>query len=94
MSRDAVHIHLGFALLILTIAVTKRKLSDPKVLIPGLILSILMELLDLSDDLSKHNLYPIEYFHDLVNTNFIPVTLVVLCYVGIIRPNQLSDFPS
>jgi hypothetical protein len=94
LSRDAVHIHLGFAMLILTIIVTKRKLHDAKILIPGFLLSIVMELLDMSHDLTRSKVYPLEYFHDLVNTNAIPICLVILAYLGLIKTNRDEKFPS
>ena len=69
-------------------------MNDAKILIPGFILSVIMEILDLSNDLSRSKFYPLEYLHDLVNTNFIPICLVILCYVGLIKTNQDVNFPS
>jgi hypothetical protein len=94
LSRDAIHVHLGFAMMVLTLVITKRKMNDPKILIPGFILSVVMEILDMSNDLSRSKVYPLEYLHDLVNTNFIPICLVVLCYVGLIKTNRDSNSPS
>jgi hypothetical protein len=94
LTRDAVHVHLGFAMLVLTIVLTKRKLHDAKILIPGFLLSIVMELLDMSNDLTRSKVYPMEYFHDLVNTNAIPICLVILAYLGLIKTSRDGKFHS
>lgn len=79
LSRDAIHIHIGFACLILTLLLTKKKLSSLTVLLAGFILSLLMEVMDLWDD---YHLRGITNWgaslHDIVNTNLIPFVLVIL----------------
>ena len=81
-------------MMVLTIVLTKRKLHDAKILIPVFLLSIVMELLDMSNDLTKSKVYPLEYFHDLVNTTAIPICLVILAYLGLIKTNRGGKFPS
>ena len=79
VSRDAIHIHIGFACLVLVLLFTKKKLSSFYTILPGFIVSVLMELMDLRDDyVLRHRLNFMASLHDLVNTNLIPFVLVLL----------------
>lgn len=79
LTNDAIHIHIGFACLVFMLLVSKKKLSSFYVIIPGFILSLVMELLDLRDDYSTPGGMRFgESFHDIVNTNLIPFVLVLL----------------
>lgn len=76
VSRDAIHIHVGFFALIVMLLLSKKKLHQPIVLLAPFLLSVLMELLDVWGDLSlgrKPN--TLASVHDLINTNLIPVCL-------------------
>lgn len=79
LTKDAIHIHVGFFSLVLVLLVTKKKLSSWKILIPGFCLSLLMEIHDLRDDyVYGVALHLGASLHDLVNTNLIPIVLVLM----------------
>jgi hypothetical protein len=86
LSRDAIHIHIGFVCLALVLLFTSKKMSSFSVLLPGLIISIIMELLDMRDDYySKGFVNIAASIHDLINTNFIPFCLVIMARYKKIR---------
>ena len=79
VSRDAIHIHIGFGCLVLTLLFTKKKLNSFYSILPGFIVSVIMEILDLKDDYFGRGVLNFGAgLHDLVNTNFIPFILVLL----------------
>jgi hypothetical protein len=73
LTKDAIHIYIGFLCLLLALILFRRKLSSFQALIPGLIVSVLMEVLDLRDGYDW-----LASAKDLVNTNLIPFVLVLL----------------
>ena len=80
LSKDAIHMHVGFACFIAVLFFTKRSVSSFKVLIPGFILSLLMEFMDMRDDYNLgRSLNVVATLHDLINTNFIPL---VICFMA------------
>ena len=79
LSKDAVHIYIGFACFLLSVTLVKRSLSSYSALILGLSVATAMELFDLRDDFkSLGYLRWGASLHDLINTNAIPFILVVL----------------
>ena len=86
LAKDAVHMYVGFFCLLLGLLVLRRPLRSYWVLLPGLVVSLAMEVLDLRDDRAW-----LGYFRwtasleDVVNTNAIPVVLVVLARRGLLR---------
>jgi len=73
LTKDAIHVYIGFFCLLVALIVFRRRLGSYQALIPGLVLSISMEILDLRDG------YPWSAsVHDLVNTNLMPFVLVTL----------------
>jgi hypothetical protein len=79
LTKDAIHIHVGFFSLVLVLIVSKLKLSSWKILIPGFCLSLLMEIHDLRDDyVYGEALHFSASLHDLINTNLIPLVLVLM----------------
>ena len=94
LSRDAIHIHIGFLALVVTVVLSKKKLTNPRILLPGFVLSLLMEILDASQDITRSRLYPLEYLHDLVNTNFIPCMIVLLCLLINMREKSKTNLSS
>lgn len=79
LSKDATHIYIGFFSLIAAIVFLRKPLTSSVVLLPGLIISCGIEVLDLLVDYLASK--PIGWgasLHDLINTNLIPVLLVVL----------------
>jgi hypothetical protein len=86
LAKDAVHVYVGFVSLLAALLLLRRPLRSFWVLVPGLAVSLAMELLDLRDDLAW-----IGHFRwaaslkDLVNTNAIPLVLVLLARRGWLR---------
>lgn len=79
LSKDAIHIYLGLFCLIASLVLLRKPLSSYWVLLAGLILSCVMEILDLRFNHSiGARLSWAASFHDLVNTNLMPLLLVVL----------------
>ena len=80
LTKDAIHVYIGFLCLLVALIVLRRKLTSFWALAPGLAVSLVMELLDLRDgfDLAASA-------KDLVNTNLIPLLLVLLARWGAIR---------
>lgn len=79
LSKDAIHIHVGFLCLAFYLVLSRKKLSSFIVLLPGFCLSLIMEILDLRDVYVYGG--PLQLgasLHDILNTNFIPFILVVL----------------
>ncbi len=73
LTKDAIHIYVGFLCLLLALILFRRKLSSFTALIPGLLVAMAMEALDLRDG------YGIgESVKDIVNTNLMPFLLVLL----------------
>jgi len=76
LAKDAIHIYIGFACFMLAVALFRRSPRTIQALIPGLILSLMLEVLDLRDDLvSRGHLRWSASLKDIVNTNLIPVVL-------------------
>lgn len=79
LTRDAVHIHVGFFCLVLVLLFTQKKANSWFVLLPGFLVSLMMEFMDLWDDYhARHVLNFMASLHDLINTNLIPVVIVLL----------------
>jgi hypothetical protein len=78
LSKDAVHVYVGCACLLAVAAVLRWPLSAFKTLLPGLVLSLLMEAADLRDELKERRLRWRDSVHDIVNTNLVPVVIVTL----------------
>jgi hypothetical protein len=73
LTKDAIHVYIGFLCLLVGLVVFRRRLSSYQALIPGLVVSLLLEVLDLRDGYSLT-----ASLHDIVNTNLMPVVLVTL----------------
>jgi hypothetical protein len=73
LAKDAIHVYVGFGCLLVALLLLRIKLSSFWVLVPGLLVSIAMEVLDLRDGYAWG-----ESVKDLVNTNAIPFILVAL----------------
>ncbi|OGS05557.1 MAG: hypothetical protein A3G41_08180 [Elusimicrobia bacterium RIFCSPLOWO2_12_FULL_59_9] len=79
LSKDAIHIYVGAACLLLAITLFRCPLRSWRALLPGLLLSIFMESMDLWDDV--HSLGHLRWtasLHDVLNTNFLPFVIVNL----------------
>jgi hypothetical protein len=78
LTKDAVHVYIGCACLLATASLLRWPLSSYKVLLPGLLLSLAMEVADLRDGWRQNEIHWAGSVKDLVNTNVIPVAIVVL----------------
>lgn len=86
LSHDSIHIHLGLLVFFAAVILWKRGAIEARCLIPVAITASLMEFFDLRDDYTY-----LTYFrqtaltasiHDLINTMFWPVVIVVLARLG------------
>ena len=73
LTKDAIHIYIGFIGLLIGLIVFRRRLSSYQSLIPGLLVSLTMEFFDLRDGYSVG-----ASVHDIINTNLLPFVLVTL----------------
>lgn len=86
LSRDAIHMHVGFACLIAVILFTKKEISSFQTILPGFLFSLLMELMDVRDDYSiGRGPDIVAGIHDLINTNFIPLVICILAKMKRLR---------
>ena len=86
LSKDAIHIYIGLLCFFILLIVFKKPIDSWQLLIPVLIVSVAMESLDLRDDLLS-----LGYFrwsaslHDIVNTMFWPLAIVLLFKFRLVR---------
>jgi hypothetical protein len=80
LTKDAIHIYVGFLCLLGAVIVWRRKLSSWWALLPGFLLSLLMEYFDLRDGFGWE-----ASLHDIVNTNLMPLVLVLLARWGVLQ---------
>jgi hypothetical protein len=86
LAKDAVHIYIGFGCLLLALLVLRRPLRSFWVLVPGVVVSIAMELLDLRDDQAWLGRFRYSAsLKDIFNTNAIPLVLVLLARWRLIK---------
>jgi len=78
LTKDALHVYIGCAALLATASLLRWPLSSVKVLIPGLLLSLAMEVADLRDGYREGDMRWRHSSHDIINANLIPLTIVVL----------------
>jgi hypothetical protein len=79
LAKDAAHIYIGFACFVLAVTVLRIRPTSFKAVLPGLIVSLLMEVPDLRDGLaSTGHLRWGDSLKDVANTNLIPLVLVAL----------------
>lgn len=86
LSHDAIHVHLGLIVFFAAVVLWKKGSIEARCLIPVVIAASLMEAFDLGDDYTY-----LHYFrqtalessiHDLLNTLFWPVVIVILARLG------------
>ena len=78
LSRDALHIHVGLAVMLLTALLFRRTLRSPLPWLAALVACLLVEAVDLHDDLaSLGRLRWKASAHDLVNTMLWPTVLLL-----------------
>ncbi len=83
LAKDAVHVYVGVLALLVSAFILRLPVRSLRVLLPGLVLSLLMEALDLRDDLAWLGyLRWWASLKDVLNTNALPVLLVLLARRG------------
>jgi hypothetical protein len=86
LAKDAAHIYIGFACFLLAVIVLRIRPASFKAVLPGLIVSVLMEVPDLRDGLASTGQWRwAASLKDVVNTNLIPIALVALFRTGLLR---------
>jgi hypothetical protein len=80
LTKDAIHIYIGFLALLVALILFRRRITSYWALVPGLLVSLAMEVFDLRDGFSLG-----ASLKDLVNTNLIPFLLVQLARWQLIR---------
>lgn len=92
LAKDAIHVYVGFACFMIVVVLFRRSPRTIQALLPGLILSLLVEVVDLHDDI--HSLGHLRWaasMKDILNTNLIPVVLVMAARWDMWCPKQNSS---
>jgi hypothetical protein len=83
VAKDAAHIYVGVACLLLALLVFRVPLRSWRALIPGAIATVVMEALDLRDNFADFGrLRWAASLRDVVNTNLVPFVLVFVARRG------------
>ncbi|MGH9360976.1 MAG: hypothetical protein ACRD2T_03605 [Thermoanaerobaculia bacterium] len=80
LTKDAIHVYIGFLALLVALILFRRRITSYWALVPGLVVSLAMEVFDLRDGFGWG-----ASLKDLVNTNLIPFLLVQLARWRLIR---------
>jgi hypothetical protein len=80
LTKDAIHIYIGFLALLVSLILLRLRITSYAALLPGLVVSLAMEVFDLRDGFSW-----VESAKDLINTNLIPFLLVQIARWRLIR---------
>jgi hypothetical protein len=79
LSKDAIHIYVGLFSFFATVTILKKVKVDSSTLIPVFIIALLMEAVDLIGNYqTMDSMYWDNSIHDLVNTLFWPMAIVLL----------------
>lgn len=79
LTNDTIHIYVGFGCYVITVALFRLKPSSIWALLPGILVSVLMEVSDLRAELLADQVPRwLNSLKDIVNTNLIPFVLVLL----------------
>ena len=86
LSKDSIHMHVGLIVFFLAVVLWKKGSIEGRCLIPVIIVASLMEILDLRYDYISLGYFRLNAItasiHDLINTTFWPVVIVVLARMG------------
>ena len=86
LSKDSIHMHVGLIVFFLAVVLWKKGSIEARCLIPVVIVASLMEVLDLRYDYVSLGHFRLKAItasiHDLINTTFWPVVIVVLSWMG------------
>jgi hypothetical protein len=79
LAKDAIHIYIGFGCYAATLVLFRLPMGSGRALIPGFLVSLGMEYVDLRDNWRAHGrLLWTDSLKDIVNTNLIPVLAVAV----------------
>ncbi len=92
LTKDAVHIYIGMIVLLVTVVGFHRPLGSWKTLLPVVLFSLLMELIDLYDDIQwlGHPRWSAS-LHDMFNTTFWPAVIVTCAYFGLLCREKAGE---
>lgn len=86
--------HVGLIAFFLAVVIWKKGSIEARCLIPVVITASLMEVLDLRYDYTSFGYFRLNALtasvHDLINTTFWPVVIVVLAWMGKLKNAQNS----
>ena len=86
LSKDSIHMHVGLIVFFLAVVLWKKGSIETRCLIPVAIIASLMEILDLRYDYLSLGHFRLKAItasiHDLINTTFWPIVIVVLARIG------------
>lgn len=79
LAKDAFHVYIGFGCYAATAILFRLPLGSGRALIPGFLISLAMELVDLRDNVRDGG-RPLwaDSLKDIVNTNLIPLAIMTL----------------
>ena len=79
ISKDAIHIYIGVACLLVSLTIGRRRPGSFGSLLLGLIVSVALEAVDLADDyIHRGVLIWLPSVKDVVNTNLIPLVMTLV----------------
>lgn len=86
LSKDSIHMHVGLIVFFLAVVLWKKGSIETRCLIPVAIIASSMEILDLRYDYLSLGHFRLKAItasiHDLINTTFWPIVIVVLARIG------------
>jgi hypothetical protein len=86
LAKDAIHVYIGFACYVATLAGLRLPMGSWRALLPGFIVSVGMEAFDLRDDWrATGHLRWAASLKDVVNTNLVPLLIVLLLRLRLLR---------
>lgn len=89
LSKDAIHVYLGLIVFFLALTLFKKGKIDFWAVLPVLALAISMEAMDLYDNYrSMDSMYWSNSLHDIINTTFWPLIIVVLARFKFVNLNK------
>ncbi|HEY2942957.1 MAG TPA: hypothetical protein VGN09_11055 [Vicinamibacteria bacterium] len=91
LAKDAIHVYIGVGGYAGTVLLFRLPLGSGRALVPGFLVSLGMEYFDLRDNLRANgHLLWADSLKDIVNTNLIPLAVVLLARFRDRRPRGIS----
>ena len=91
LAKDAIHVYIGVGCYAGTVLLFRLPLASGRALLPGFLVSLGMECFDLRDNLrAPGRLLWADSLKDIVNTNLIPLAVVLLARFRDRRPRGIS----